>query len=79
MKPIKTRHTNKVLGAPEGWDALKHGPCVGLPICQTGDPYMYSWWAPTWRERLAILFGRPVQMCIVGEKHPPVSVEVGCP
>jgi len=76
MRPIKTRHTNKVLGAPKGWDNINNGPCIGLPVCMTEDPFIYSWWRASWRERLAILFGRPVRMCIAGELQPPVSLEV---
>jgi hypothetical protein len=76
MQPIKTKHTNLVLGAPQGWDALAHGPCIGLPVLMTEDPYIYSWWRLTWCERFAALIGRPIRLCIVGGAHPPVSLEV---
>lgn len=75
MQPIKTEGTNLVLGAPQGWDAVLHGPCVGLPVIKTEDPYFYSYWATTWRERLAILFGRPVRLCVASTAHPPVSLD----
>lgn len=76
MKAIVTRNTNSILGAPRDWNLEKHGPCEGLPICATDDPYMYSWWRPTWRERLALLFGHSVRLCVVGTSHPPVALEV---
>jgi hypothetical protein len=75
MKPIKTDKTNLILGAPEGWNELQHGPCIGLPVLQTEDPYFYSFWQTTWRERFAILFGRPVRLCLVGRSHPPVMLD----
>lgn len=75
MQPIKTRHTNKVLGAPKDWDELKHGPCIGLPVVETEDPYFYSYWSLTWRERLSVLIGRPVRLCIAGRAHPPVMLD----
>lgn len=75
MKPIKTPHTNAILGAPPGWNEAQHGPCIGLPVLQTEDPYFYSYWATTWRERLSILIGRPVRLCVVGGSHPPVSMD----
>lgn len=75
MQPIKTDRTNLVLGAPQGWNAMAHGPCIGLPVIQTEDPYFYSYWRASWRERLAVLFGRPVRLCIAGQAHPPVSID----
>lgn len=75
MKPIKTPRTNMVLGAPKEWNELRHGPCIGLPVIATEDPYFYSYWSVTWRERLAVLFGRPIRLCVVGASHPPVSID----
>lgn len=75
MKPIWTAGTNYVLGAPAGWDERAHGPCAGLPVVRTDDPYFFSYWRPSWREKLALLFGRPVRLCVVGRAHPPVMVD----
>jgi hypothetical protein len=78
MTPIKTEHTTHVLGAPQGWNANAHGPCVGLPVLRQVDaglPEFYSYWRATWRERLAIFFGRPVRLCVVGQAHPPVHID----
>ena len=75
MTPIKNKFTNEILGAPQGWNELKNGPCVGLPVLRTEDPYVYSWWSTTWRERFAILCGRPIRLCVVGASTPPVSLD----
>jgi hypothetical protein len=76
MKPIHTRYTTDVLHAHNRWDEAAHGLCTGLPVCVTSDPYIYSWWRATWRERLALLLGKPIRLCIVGLSHPPVSIDV---
>jgi hypothetical protein len=75
MQPIKTDATNKILGAPPEWNVARHGPCIGLPVVETEDPYFFSYWRASWRERWAILFGRPVRLCVVGSVHPPVSLD----
>lgn len=76
MNPINTPHTNRVLGAPQGWNAAAMGECKGLPVHMTDDPYIYSWWSLSWRERIAALFGKPVRVCIVSTAQPPISLEV---
>ena len=68
--------TNRVLGAPPGWNEGLHGPCEGLPVVVTDDPYIYSYWRLSWNERLCILIGHPVRLCIVGTSMPPVSLAV---
>ena len=78
MTPIKNEHTVIVLGAPKNWDAEKLGPCNGLPVLvqrEEGQMTFYSYWQATWRERFAILFGRPVRLCVVGDGHPPVHID----
>lgn len=75
MYPLQTPNTNEILGSPPEWNATKHGPCIGLPVTKTEDPYYYSYWSTSLRERIKILFGRPVRLCVVGEHHPPVSLD----
>lgn len=75
MKPIKTARTTSILHQPEDWDEAKHGPCVGLPVVQTEGPYFFSYWKTTWRDRLAILIGRPVRMCVASRLHPPIMLD----
>lgn len=74
MNPLNTAHTTRVLGAPKDWDERKNGSCIGLPITDA-DGVMYSYWNPSWSERLLILVGRPVRLAVVGYTHPPVSVD----
>lgn len=74
MTPTSNELTTVTLGAPSNWDADKLGPCNGLPVCRQ-DGEFYSYWRTTWRERLAILFGRPVRLCVVGAGHPPVHLD----
>ena len=82
MKPIKTRYTNRILGAPDGWNVLKYSPCIGLPVNQTktgpGDSELqfHSTWQTSWRERLLILLGGPIVLGINSSFHPPVSLYV---
>ena len=76
MTPIRNKFTNHVLGAPVNWDAEKHGPCIGLPICAADEGYNYSYWSLSWRERLQVLFGRPVRLCVLSTTgHPPVMLD----
>lgn len=74
MKPIQRPHTTRTLVAPGEWDAGTHGPCVGLPVSDR-EGVMYSYWRPSWRQRISILLGRPVRLCIVGSRHPPVAID----
>lgn len=74
MTPTTNELTTITLGAPKNWDADARGPCSGLPVCfQDGE--FYSYWKTTWRERLAILFGRPVRLCVASAAHPPVHLD----
>jgi hypothetical protein len=75
VKAIDTQLTNLVLGQPPDWNVEKYGKCVGLPVCDS-DGMLFSWWRTTWKERLLILLGRPVRLCLVSRKHPPVSLDV---
>ena len=76
MKPIHTDATTVVLGAPANWNAEIDGPCHGLPIVRTeDDPLQYSYWSTTWRQRLSILFGKPIRLCVFGAGHPPVHLD----
>ncbi len=74
MKPVPTSNTTTVLGAPRDWDASRYGPCEGLPVTKS-DGVFYSWWKPSLRERLALLFGCNVRLCLTGVSHPPVILD----
>lgn len=76
MKPTANNLTTLTLGKPLDWDEARRGPCVGLPVAvDHDDPAFYSYWTTTWAERVAILFGRPVQLCVAGMTHPPVHLD----
>lgn len=65
---------NAILGAPAGWDEQADGECIDLPITHAHGA-MFSYWRPSLRERLAILFGGHVRLGVFGDRHPPVSVD----
>lgn len=77
MTPIKFKGFEKILGAPADWDEKKHrGPCLGLPVL-VHDGSVISVWKLTWRERLAILFGRKLVVHVVsGRTQPPIGFTV---
>jgi len=75
MTPLLTKHTTNVLGAPNGWDADKKGPCLGLPVAKLHGNY-YSYWKPTLKERFKIIIGKPITLVVSCESHPPVAMEI---
>lgn len=78
MRPIKTRACNATLGAPASWD-IALGICAPLHVHKDeGLLLVYSWWALTWSERLGLLFGRSLRVCIVGRTMPPLALDVDC-
>lgn len=74
MTPISFKGQQAVLGAPPDWDESQ-GSCDGLPVLRVGENFI-SFWKPTWRERIALLFGAKIQLTIVGAGHPPVAIDV---
>ena len=74
MQPIALPHTTRVLGAPPFWDEATDGKCEGLPISD-GAGFIASYWKPTWRERLAVLFGKPVRVCVHAHTTYPISLD----
>lgn len=77
MKPIDFPGAF-ALGAPVGWDEKTHGKCQVLPVLKANECF-YSCWQPSWRERLALVFGHPVKLVVFAAGQPPVAVEVGVP
>lgn len=74
MTPVTRADTTAVLGAPKGWDAARDGVCVGLPVTESGGVF-YSYWRASLRERLLVLFGRPVRLAVAAAAHPPVNLD----
>jgi len=71
MKPVEFKGQNCVLQRPQGMSQAECGP---LPVFRDGR-YCISCWRPGWRDRLAVLFGRPLWLWVwSGGTQPPVSV-----
>jgi hypothetical protein len=80
MIPGRIEHATRTLGAPEGWDEARDGPCSGLAIRDEsvgGLPIMTSAWFPTPDELARIAAGAPVYLSVCGNGHPPVSLWAG--
>jgi hypothetical protein len=56
-------------------------PVVGairdLGIYHAEDGALYSIWRPTWRERLSLIFGKPIVVGVLSNRQPPMTVQVG--
>ena len=74
MQPIRMPHTTRTIGAPRDWDEKLNGPCIGLPVTDSGGT-MLSFWKPSWMQRLLVLAGRPVRLAVRGASHPPVWLD----
>lgn len=75
MKPVNFKESNLTLKRPP---SMTDAECAPLHIYQSMAG-MVSCWRPTWRERLAILFGAPLWLWVLSERHPPVAVEIHNP
>ena len=73
MQPIKFIGANRSWKAPPNWSLSE--PCDTLWAKVTDDGLSISCWQPSLRERLRILFGKPVRLTIVG-RQPPVALEI---
>ena len=74
MKPMKFEGYHKILAKPESWDTNR-GHCMGLP-CAISSGVVHSQWRFTWKERIKVLFGKPLTLAVVTGKMPPVSLEI---
>jgi hypothetical protein len=69
MKPIDFPEKTLDLQKPAG---MTDEQCSPLPVFRDGQ-HCISCWAPTWRERLEILLGRPIWLWVwMGNTQPPV-------
>lgn len=75
MIPISTDSTNLNLSKPSDWEEEKHGECIALPVSHYDGVY-YSYWRPTFIERIKILFGNNIRVRICSEFHPPIALDV---
>jgi hypothetical protein len=81
MHPGRIQGSTRMLGAPQGWDKEKDGPCLGLAILDLNlndaISAMGSVWFPTPEEIEKIVAGAPIELWIIGKSHPPVYLRVG--
>lgn len=72
MKPTRTPLTNCVFKLPGGTD--ENDLPVQVAVDTEQRPVICSVWAPTEEERQAIARGVNIELCIWGDKQPPVSL-----
>ena len=80
MHPGRIEGATRRIGAPEGWDADKEGPCGFLHVRDmptVSGNCMITAWFPTPEELAAIFHGAPIYLSILGERHPVISMGVG--
>ncbi len=75
MIPIKKEHTTHCLSAPKNWVEDKLGKCDILYITRTEDGIAYSYWQTSFIDRVKILFGRKIRLCVASGSHPPVFLD----
>lgn len=79
MIPARIAGATRYLGAPKGWEPEEDGHCGHLAILDmdvNGLPVMASVWEPTPAELERLNAGAKVTLFVVGQSHPPVSIEV---
>ena len=75
MKAIKFEQANRVFIKPTN---MSDDECSPLSVFSDGT-HLISCWQPSFKERLAILFGRKVWLWILGQSHPPVALGTKSP
>lgn len=71
MKPVSFPESNKTLTKPVG---MTDEECMSLEVFTNGEQVI-SQWKPDWRDRLRLLFGKPIWLsCWSGHTAPPVRV-----
>jgi hypothetical protein len=82
MHTGRIKDSNRILGAPKGWDERRDGHIGVLYVREEitrHGPAMASAWFPTIEELRLLQAGAPVILSVMGEAHPPVAVGVGEP
>jgi len=76
MKIIQPKDANLVLTPPEGC-AENVVPLHVFTCAEKGHSRQtYSLWEPNEEERLALMMGLPIMICILGDQFPPMAVGV---
>lgn len=80
MAPTDFPEATRTYGKPVGWTDEQ---CSPLRVCEARDDDGFdlriSCWKPSWRDRLRVLFGRPVWLHIFGQAQPPVRLDTDVP
>jgi hypothetical protein len=74
MSPVRTLSTNRVFSAPPTWSVEENGKCEELPVTAY-DGVLYSYWSPSVKDRLKILFGKKIRLAIFSTVQPPVALD----
>jgi hypothetical protein len=76
VRPFRHPRATVNLTKPVDWNEAERGTCGSLPARYDAiDENFYSYWLTSWRERLAILFGRPIRLVVASAAHPPVCLD----
>jgi hypothetical protein len=76
VKPISFHEKEVIFNAPKG-EEDEIDPLPVLPVkYEDGYDCLVSCWKPNWKDRLKILFGKPVYLSVVGTAQPPVLLSV---
>ncbi|HEV8247531.1 MAG TPA: hypothetical protein VGP93_17260 [Polyangiaceae bacterium] len=79
MEPTLFPEANGTLTGGPGADYGTAAPVLDLPV-HRGDGQIISCWRPSWRDRLAIIFGGRVWLRVLTTRtHAPVAVHTGTP
>lgn len=74
MKPMNPRRTTFTA---TGYEHPVVGAIRDLAIFTGSDDALYSWWRPTLRERISLIFGKPIVIGVLSGRQPPMTVLVG--
>ncbi len=72
MEPITFKEQNCILHGTKGGD-VKDLPCY------RDSEHVISGWSMTFKERIKVLFTGRVWFWVVGNNHPPISLDVDYP
>lgn len=79
MNHIKHDACNDVLGAPPGEEAHCDALHIQRATTEYGGiivPCVVSYWQPNAAELVVLNAGGGIQLCIIGNNHPPLSMDV---
>ncbi len=77
MRPAMFRDMTHTLGAPEGWDETRDGPCGGLPVqYDRENRQITSCWVLEPGDIELLQAGGRVYLTVCGLAQPPVALTV---